>query len=411
MSAKAPLTVLGLGIAICGLSLNQWTLAWLFHRTHFNNPMILGVLWAMDLFLIVWGLLLPRQAWAHKLLYALLPMVLVYVIVELCFIFVFHRNEPEWFTYRRTHWTTFQVDARLGYKLRPNLRNIRYQWNNGENQTFLDTDALGFRNLGLDYERSRMFFIGDSFVYGESSTRDDSAIHQLELLRKEPIINLGVSGYDLTQYEEIFRQFTEHYHPKVVAFGIFANDLHRPIPVAQFVEQQTEMLLRYGRYSLYSRSLAYTLAKAYEDVRSPLRNALASNSLTLFADYGPSPRYNDQGEDREVEAALLRIMDLAQQRHVRLVVFLFPAKESVYRSEYLRLFPDHKKVLDINDRAYARLAELAHTHGTTVLDLTSGFRREASRVLYFHIDAHWNREGNRLAAELMAPVLDETLAR
>lgn len=106
-----------------------------------------------------------------------------------------------------------------------------------------------------------------------------------------------------------------------------------------------------------------------------------------------------------IEKAFLDIVGLAKRSNSRLVVFLFPSKESAYKPEYLKLFSGD--YLHNEEEGYARIRKLADEQGIECVDLTPVFRDHASKgeKLYFDKDPHWNELGNKVAADAILPYL------
>jgi hypothetical protein len=91
--------------------------------------------------------------------------------------------------------------------------------------------------------------------------------------------------------------------------------------------------------------------------------------------------------------------------HAQLVVLLFPFKEAVYWDIVRRYDPSFAS-LDV-DGPLAAVGRVAGREGIPVCDLTAAFRAEAGRgrQLYHSVSAHWNDEGNAVAARAIGSCL------
>lgn len=316
----------------------------------------------------------------------------------------------------------YQPDDLLLYKVRPNLTDLTVSWPPEEVSATYSTDDLGFRNLGRDYSTAGIFFVGDSFVWGSWVAQEETLVSRVEAELGEPVINLGVGSYDFLRYRVLFEHFVARYRPRIAALGIFPNDLATPSQLAPGEAGVGEKYygsrwVQYQSYPAYKKTLTHNLFRWITTGAGPSSDQynrrlasdlqLASNGLTLFRYRGASRDYLENPEALSwVRSSVDRVVEISTQNGVKLAIFLFPTKESTYKSEYLRLFPESADYLSNEEEGYRQIREQAQSHGVPCVDLTPLFRELGKGTnLYFQLDPHWNPAGNEAAARVVAETL------
>ena len=287
------------------------------------------------------------------------------------------------------------------------------------------TDAKGFRNR-LDRSHADIALVGDSYVEGAYVSDDETAASGLERLTGWSVANLGRSGYGTLQELEVVRLFALPLHPRAVAWFFFeGNDLYDD----DTYENALAYLHEHGRYAAaqhhalgWSRfsqaSLSLNAARLLRRTLDPIVPVGAPSYGLFHGPRGPDVKlyfYKDAAlrfDDYEVQrlakarralsegAALLRANGIALQ-----VVFV-PSKFRVYHDRCQ--FPGGSpcgswSLWDLE----ARFQELCSKDGLPLLDLTGPMRAAAGRgeILYAPEDSHWNAEGHRFVAGLLATAL------
>ncbi len=325
-----------------------------------------------------------------------------------------------WLASHKLYYEYYQPDDLLLYKVTPNLRDLTVSAPRDEVRATYSTDDQGFRNLGRDYSRAQIFFIGDSFVWGAWVKQEETLVSRIEAEVGEPVINLGVGSYDFLRYRVLFEHFVAHYKPKIAALGVFPNDLRNRSPLEPGKpgsgEQYYKGWSRYKSYPQYKKTLTYSLFRWITTGERPASDQYgrrldtdqkeASNGLTLFRYRGASRNYLENAQAMNwVQTSVDRIVEISAQNGVQLAIFLFPTKESTYKSEYERLFPDSIDYLKNEEEGYRQILERAQFHEIPCMDLTPLFRELGkTEVLYYRLDPHWNPAGNHAAAKEVAQV-------
>ncbi|GAX34058.1 SGNH/GDSL hydrolase family protein [Nodularia sp. NIES-3585] len=314
-----------------------------------------------------------------------------------------------------------QPDAQLGYKPKSNLRDFNTVWTEAKVAEVANTDSYGFRNQGKDYTKSNLYFVGDSFTWGQWVSEEQTFPRLVESHLKQPVINLGVPGYSFAQYETLFNEWIAKYKPNTVILSIVANDLTNYS--ADIGKKIYDTLKERSFLPWYKKSFFYNFVvkNSQKSLQTPIGKPIskeAKNGLTLF-DLSLVPPESGVSVDSDyltsdavvkVEAALSRIIDFSQENQVQLLVFLVPSKESAYINDYIELFPDHLALLKNEEIGYQRLCNLALSKDVTCVNLTDDFRENSQQEkLYFDIDGHWNPAGHELAAQVILDTLKNQL--
>ena len=288
------------------------------------------------------------------------------------------------------------------------------------------TDARGFRNR-RDRPLAEVALLGDSFVEGAYVSDEETAAEDLERLTGWSVENLGRSGYGTLQELEVLRLHALALHPRAVAWFFFeGNDLYD--------DENYENALVYlrahgGGYEkawlrapeLHRFREASLSTNAFRLLRRAFDPAIpvSATSFGLFRGPGPPPRklyfYRDatlrfdEFEERRLaktEDALRQGAGLLRERGIALLLVFVPSKFRVYAERCD--FPDGSpcaswRLWDLQ----ARFQRLCARDGLALLDLTGPMRAAAATgtLLYAPEDSHWNAQGHRFVAELLAAAL------
>lgn len=313
-----------------------------------------------------------------------------------------------------------QPDDQLGYKPKSNLKDFKTVWKEARVTEVANTDSYGFRNVARDYTKSNLYFLGDSFTWGQWVSEEKTFPRLVESELKQSVINLGVPGYSFAQYETLFHEWIAKYKPNTVILSIVANDLTNYS--SDIGQKIYDTLKERSFFPWYEKTFLYqfVLNSNKKSLQAPSGNTIykeAKNGLTLFNLSLAAPE-SGVGVDRDyltsdavvkVEAALSRIINFSKKNQVKLFVFLVPSKESTYIKDYVQLFPENVALLKNEEIGYQRLCELAGAQEVTCVNLTDDFRKNSDREkLYFDIDGHWNPAGHQLAAQVILDTLKKT---
>ncbi len=320
-------------------------------------------------------------------------------------------------------------------------------------QDLIDLRALGFRWGVYAFQKPegtvRVVGIGDSFAYGAvPPVFNYHALLESELAarlrRRVEVINLGRPGLGPGSELSILRDFALRFQPDVVLWTFFTgNDFTDDPPgrdssLEEILGALPWELNRAGGVSTawYGRlrvagflRLPWALLRAGTAWGPSLEAPTLDEEAFIRVETTRMRVLLDAGMVAEsfrfgVRPRLARAISLCAQRGIPFVLAVAPdqaeIEESLARTVLARLA--HKGSLRSCDEdslaealrrgdlhglthAYDSLATLA-SRGATVVSLYEPFRLAGSHGgLYLARHTHWNREGNRLAADLLAEPL------
>jgi len=284
------------------------------------------------------------------------------------------------------------------------------------------TDARGFRNR-RELARADVALVGDSYVEGAYVSDDETSAVALEKLIGRRVANLGQSGYGTLQELKVVETVALSLRPRVLVWFFFeGNDLYD--------DEAYENALAYYRAhgTLATRSAwrpdfthfaaasftgsAFRLFRRFADPVFPNEvasvgffpaDAAAARPVYFYSD--AALRWGDYEGERfgKTMAAFRRGRDLAAAQGTRLLLVFIPTKFRVY-GDYCR-FPSDSPCRSWRPwRLPEDVAAFCRREDIAFLDLTESMRAAAAegRLLYAAEDSHWNAEGHRFVASLLA---------
>jgi hypothetical protein len=326
------------------------------------------------------------------------------------------------------------------------------------------TNSRGFRDVEHTLEKPegvyRVVVLGDSFMEAGQVALEESFPRLLEQRlagRRAEVVNLGISGYGTLQELLMLQEEGLRYDPDLVVLALFPDndlrnnhpELERRLgflpdrPFARFgptgeletftrdskVEymnlsvQQERFAKKQRAQTWWKRTVLYDrwdkAKRAREDADSTVPKYDPNIWLGIYAgSFDPTLGPGDVTADelatywREsfdlLGPLLAEVRDAAEAGGARLLVFTVPARPQV-DTGWAELLDTRYPSLALDPPAVnARIVGLAAEHGVELLDLLPAFRaaHAEGRALHNVIDDdHWNAEGHRLAAELVAAAL------
>lgn len=290
----------------------------------------------------------------------------------------------------------FIADSELLFKIRPNYDAVvDHPDYHVRVKTHLNLDGIGFRG-GSSGGPAWAAAVGDSFTFGVGVEQEDTWVYLLAKELSREIVNLGIPAQGPAQYTRVLKHYALPIRPKVVFYGFYFNDLDAAnrfyrmkrtlIPVSRYLREYSVL------YNLIGDSRATVVqqpAPSANDGAELIRRTLE--------------RQNGNFEQRwqltvkELDAALRA----SQEAQIELVMLYLPSRWEVYWESIKarNRLPDS---LDI-DRLRRTVVEYCGARGIACFDLTPVLKQEArqGKELYFPIDGHWNKEGNRVVAEAL----------
>lgn len=307
-------------------------------------------------------------------------------------------------------------DQDLGYRLSPDYIGTA---SSHEYRHEIRINSLGLRDREYDVlkppETYRILILGDSFVfnYGIPYGQDFASILEKELnsgqlsvtYKSVEVINAGVSGYEPYDELKLYRNYLKELAPDLVIMGFYeGNDFAGPVSkivsnpeVRQFNLKTPRGLLELVNDKLESNSHLYMF----------FRNRLEYSRfrMGLSSLYLPSILFENRDDLFAKTEEVFEEIAWEFRSGPKLFLFLIPHRVTVddeFRGEILSVYRLGPDSIDISRPKvmFRSLIEEFHLKG---IDLTSSFLQEEPSSLYYHIDGHWNVNGNRVAAKALFP--------
>ena len=296
--------------------------------------------------------------------------------------------------------------ATLGYELVPNLRGGK-----------ITINSQGLRDRERDWEKPkgvrRILGIGDSFTFGYQVALDESYLKQLEtkLNRtgggrsegKWDVINAGVTGYNMWQYLEYFRCCGYRYNPDLLIIGVFFDDFNGdPYPGAGrdagSSKPETYRAFSFLRLVNFIRNSSEILKYRYRHLIGVrwLKSIQERRAFIEGTKDGPLLKGTaDPQIYRKFETRLDKILQIAKEHHIKVLVMLIP---DVIQIGHPELQGVNRILKDMCDRL-----------GVAYLDITPAFERikDVNSLYLLPYDAHTSPRGHSIiASQLEKRVLE-----
>lgn len=330
----------------------------------------------------------------------------------------------------------YQFDEKLGWRNAPGTDGYLAR---SEYRVKVDINSLGMRDrepLPKTPELRRIAAMGDSFTWGIGGEYGKRYTEVLEeLLPHVDVLNYGVSGYGTTQHlVQLDRVLAEKPDYVILAFCLsndvmealtpFRNGYNKPF-AHRTVGGVTEVT---GYPLINTRAMGVQLIAADSDIRlvslfNLIRKKLAGpvpgsddpRFRTKFTMVGDSQLYTPDvyltAEQRQQKAVAFEIVaDLLSEMNRkitaevgpgRFLVALVPTKMEVLPQDV----PSNEDGREMGDQLISRLNE----RGIKYLDPRGRF----SASHFWRRDGHWNADGHRLFADILAEYIraEETTIR
>jgi len=322
---------------------------------------------------------------------------------------------------RRAEWNTLIAgDAYLGFKLRPDVE-VRWPFEAGTvavRTTSHGLGPIGFRDIGTR-PPFEVIAIGDSFTFCDEVPAESCWVRLLANASGVSIATLGVSGYSNLAEARMLKRYGAALAPRLVLVGVFPNDLADNVNFDKWSRSGSDDLSawlqdargphRAGRWleehSALYRLLAAALRSRERSVRwhreGPLDLVLRLDDWWVETVSAP---------DRHpgwplMQAALLDMHRAAADIQAELMVLIFPTKEDTYWHIVRGSLP--AAVAADGDRLSRLIIRFLDEHAIFGCHLADELRAHAQqgRQLYHRVSGHFNEEGNRVAASVIAGCL------
>jgi hypothetical protein len=340
----------------------------------------------------------------------------------------------------------YQPHPQLGWTLRPGLA----AWFTNEGRGFVRVNAAGMRDRDHPLDKPervyRIAVLGDSYAEARQVAADESfwalLPGRLERCGFQPgrrveVLNFGVSGYGTAQQYLLLESTALRYRPDLVLLQFTnGNDVRNNSAALEVEKDRPFFLLEPGGELRIDRSFASRAgflarssrsselvrwatdgSRVLQLVRSFRDLPLISKAQASGVEQGLEPVVLAPPSDtlweeawRVTEALIARTADTAAGNGARFLVVTVPYAIQVHPERAVRAALQAK--LGMPDLFYPdrRIAEFSKKNRIAALPLAFEMQRLAEeRKTYFHGfpnvgmgRGHWNADGHRAAAELIA---------
>ena len=318
-------------------------------------------------------------------------------------------------------WLTPAPDTVL-YRLDPSREWLGRPPNS---RGFYDEEFVHHKRPGV----TRVVALGDSYSVGTVPYAENYlTLVDAALGDSVEILNFGVVHTEVPHYLEILKAEAVRFDPDLVLVGIYiGNDVHRAPPSGFFS--------RAGSRALTSARVANVVLRHGEPYRQantldglfefrPDGTRVEKPGMTVERHYRREwkhlrrifrPPYDRRTRNswRDTLAAIDALVRFCRGRSIPIVATLAPDEIQVSPDLFREVLARYDAEPDDFDLAYPnhRLRAQFESLGVPVLDFTEALSDAQREVPTYHLRVvHWNRRGNAVAAEQLAPWLSEQLA-
>lgn len=322
---------------------------------------------------------------------------------------------------------SFRIDDQLGFTMNHHLDYATLYHEQQEIPMRVSTDEYGFRtkeSLPRNGFKTDLVIlgVGDSMMFGVGVNGNETFLYLLEKeLHKQNIsaevINAGVPGYGPAQEMSLAKKYLPVFKPKMVILSYYiGNDLRDDYffenkrwelsdgYLSSVNDNQTGMggeLLKHFKTSqtyklingvIKSNRLALEIFKF-------LRKDNVSHDHQYSLNYGP--KINEKWEF--TASNIKGFHTYLQEQNISFMMMVIPEKVQFDAQAQEKTLLLNNKVKEDMDflKVNKFLKVLAEEEGMIMLDTTNFIGRNYSRY-YFTSDEHWNKEGHKIASELLA---------
>lgn len=325
------------------------------------------------------------------------------------------------------HARMLRHDPQLGWRKQPTA-SVTYRWQGHAVTETSDERGARRSRTADDSSRPPVLFLGDSFCEGYLVNDDEvfSAVLESKGLRA---INQGVAGYSTDQALLLFREVVGEYKPAATVLLFFDNDVWFNAQAMEYRSAKPHFELVDGKLLLQGvpvgspdasiaaspaaeRPPEWRLASLLKGFARRMETPGASGPLepvNEFLVYRKRPPESIANAWRLTEALVLQLQDEAQAAGSEFLVLYVPSVAAVDDDAWEQT----KQLYGMADAEWSirevehELAEFCAREDVPLILPTERFRQETSagKTLYYMQDGHWNPEGHRLAAQLIAEYL------
>lgn len=320
----------------------------------------------------------------------------------------------------------YQNDELLDYKLIPGASGELIK---PEFRTSFKINSLGMNDYEYGEKSSndyRILALGDSFVWGAYGTElSENFLKILEVKLNEnkaeisnrnyQIMKAGVPGYGTDQELLYLKNTGIELKPDLILLNFYMNDFDDNMIVGereantkgQLVVKhiKKQNILQLTRNFLFNHLHSYRfMERAAVNIMGPKLGSLVGgdviyNTAAISNIY--EEKYSEQALSKVGKTFILieEMNQFAKQNNIPFIVVLIPAKFQVYPDLQQDIVKQNHAIEYDFSKPNQMIIIWAEKKDIIVIDLLPEFTAHNEKDLYWTLNPHWNKLGNRQAAE------------
>lgn len=385
-------------LLVVGISLNPWTLGYLFAQDSTINSVFLKfliILFEVLIMFIAVSIYFVKPSFVHKWK----EFVLFFIVIFFCLLFfecllrmyplILGQNFANGVLgkYNTREWGIYYYDPLLKINfMKPSYNTTMYYsgytWSHS-------TDSKGFRN-DVERETADIVLLGDSYIYGHGVENNQTVARFIESLSGYSVINLGKQGD--CSYQELYMLYNYgiSYKPKYVIYFFYDNDLIdlyiHGINISGFLTSNESIPSYLNQKPVVWQSSEYSLGNSFLKIT---RNLYLVREINMIIQHRTSMEIKQKVEDETeawkfTEKAIVLMNTISQENNATLVI--------------IPLVMDNSLHADM-------LNKIAQTNSILIVNTTSINRTNPS--LFLVGDGHFSEEGAKAVALLVTNIIQK----
>jgi alginate O-acetyltransferase complex protein AlgJ len=276
------------------------------------------------------------------------------------------------------------------------------------------TDRYGYRKQNTKVQKHKVVIVGESNIAGSSLTQEELLSEVLEDRLKVSVYPYapvdGIRSFlkderfiknspDVVIFARIERELLDLDSLKPIKRGKWFPRLKRPVQENGVIQSLVILLDRISKMAMLHYFQA-GLRRSVSTPNSPVSNSISSQYGPIFFIQGRSANDNIAKEklDRAIQV-ISSYNEALRRRGIRFIFLPIPNKENIF---YKNLETPRPVFLE-------RLISELKSHGIETVDTQKAFEEtfQKNQILLYHTDdTHWNGNGVRLTADLLAKAIE-----
>lgn len=326
----------------------------------------------------------------------------------------------------------YQNDELLDYKLVPGASGELIK---PEFTTKFTINSYGMNDYEYGEKTSndyRILALGDSFVWGAYGTElDENFLKILEDKLNEnnkaenakdknfQVLKAGVPGYGTDQELLYLKRAGIELKPDLILLNFYMNDFDDNLVTGErevndkgqlvVKRENKQNILQLSRNFLFNHLHSYRLMeRTAVNIIGPKLGSLVGGDIIYNTDAISTiyeVKYSEEALSKigKTFALVEEMVLFAKQNDIPLVVVLIPAKFQVYADLQQDIVKENSNIEKVKkydfDKPNQMFVAWAEKKDITVINLLPEFTAHNEEKLYWTLNPHWNKQGNRKAAE------------